>query len=473
MRPELRFRPAYVLVAGGLLVLAAGLHHLSGPGQILERFHPDCIQCHIKVSLHWDGMGAAAFSRGTHPVNAERLRPFAQLDAVETARLDPEKSISAERCRMCHQKQHSSWLASAHGRAFENHIFQHAFQRDRLGWCLNCHAPLWKPDVQPLQDVLANTATGHLYKEGISCIVCHVRDGEIISNTDYSAKPWQLYHPVRYDPSFGSPEFCAGCHQFNFVQTSRPLHPFVHYESTGPAMQNVVHEFYAGGRELYPQGCLECHFENGDHSLKSGSEPRLGSRLRWQLVKRRSVGKPDPQVATRTARYGRLLKQAEGLQNLSALRSFMQQNPNLDGWPGQRNDADRPQGWLLGIHLQMPRLAHHFPTGDLFRILRFQAFNSQNNEIIRYEFRKEIRVVDRQLIQDTTLRPLSSQKGAGRLLLFSLPDEPVLCQISYHLQGNIEDEIKGEFQNPAELIEVLYKGDCQDQHWPLATGHRP
>ena len=397
-------------LVGAAILLAAllgGGYYFSRPGRVLQRFMPGCVGCHVRVTLQLDGLAASRLSKGTHPVNLAKIRPLKGL-AREDWQFFSEADLSGQTCAMCHPDQHQSWSASAHGRAFRNEIFQHAYKRDREGWCLNCHAPLWEPERMDAVAIAERPDMQAPYAQGVTCVVCHLRDGQIVSGTDYSAKKSQLFHPVRYDPQFKKETFCAGCHQFNFIDA---MHPVVVYEGDEHPMQNVVHEFQAGNGSLYPDSCVGCHFYKGDHGLKSEGRSDLRQKMTIKLA-----------------------------------------------W----QEAAPTTPATLQLALGMPHLAHHFPTGDLFRILSFYAFDAQQRQLLQYDFRKEVRVVDRAVVRNSTLKPAPDQHGALARLSFELPERPVRCRLVYRLQGTIDTEIEQDFADPGVLYDVLYDGPCSN-----------
>lgn len=383
--------------------MLAGLYHLAGPPadqRPLAYYGAGCVGCHVRSALNLDGPATAALSKGVHPIH---------LRGVAGSRGPGAKDfpLSSAGCRGCHTTAHAAWSNSAHGRAFTNRIFQHAFERDRKAWCLNCHAPLWDPERDGSPEVIAEHALSAAvanadYAEGVSCVACHVRDGEIWSATDYSQSDVELFHPVRHDPGLANDEFCAGCHQFNFVHE---LEPFTVYEGDEFPMQNVVREAAMTNGDLYTDGCVGCHYTDGDHSLKSEALPALRDKLRIRLT--------------------------------------------------------QPDARSVRLDLRMPRLGHHFPTGDLFRILSYYIYDARGELLYRYDFRKEVRVIDRAVISDTALKPRPGEPGASRTIAATgLKRAPARCLLVYRLQGAIDPEIEADFTDPGILRETIYDGDC-------------
>jgi hypothetical protein len=406
-----------MILAVALLALGTIYATASEPGRPLQYYGTSCAGCHLRVALEWDGPATAALSKGVHPIMAHLIASKPSVDAngrTQATRVPR----TADACRACHADTHKNWSTSAHGRAFRNPIFQHAFKRDRKAWCLHCHAPLWDPAADGTAEQVAERPDFEAgYAEGINCVACHVRDGGIVGLTDYTNSKAELFHPVRPDPGLRGKEFCAGCHQFNFVHN---LEPFAVYEGDEHPMQNVVREAAMTNGDLYPAGCLSCHYAGGDHSLKSEGRAALREKIRIELHTTAAIDRPA----------------------------------------SQHEHAGESAAYRVRLELSMPRLGHHFPTGDLFRILSFYVFDAAGRTIYRYDFRKEVRVIDRAVVQDTTLKPRPNEPGASRIVEATVVRKPARCLVVYRLQGAIDPEIARDFADPGVLRETIYDGAC-------------
>ena len=94
--------------------------------------------------------------------------------------------------------------------------------------------------------------------------------------------------------------------------------------------------------------------------------------------------------------------------------------------------------------LKTPPIGHHFPTGDLFGAVRLTVFGKGGKELYKEEFRKEVRVVDQELIADTTLRPNKVGESAVVSKKITLSEAAERCELNYHLQANIEPTLAKE-----------------------------
>jgi len=188
--------------------------------------------------------------------------------------------IRAEECGTCHKEIYEEWKTSIHSRAYVDPFFQAYWNKDEHIWiCLNCHSPM-----QPQQPwVIQGLEDGKVYKpikadnphydadyqqEGITCAVCHVRDGVIEGPFENIEAP----HPTRFSPRFRSTNICFTCHQV-------PSGPFQFYNG-GPC--STFPEFEAG--PYYKEGkiCQDCHMPSIDRPLVSGGPVRQGRQHLWR-----------------------------------------------------------------------------------------------------------------------------------------------------------------------------------------------
>ena len=201
----------------------------------------------MKPGLAWTllALTAAAsplFPNGTAPVD---------LGASAT---------SAAECAACHPSEAAAWQTSMHGRAWTDPTFRASFANARLKpWCANCHVPL--PEQQrALRD---HTQTS-LLDEGLTCVVCHVRDAQILTAEPLTPSG-QDAHAMRQEPTLADPSFCAGCHQFD-----NPVNDRLPVRYTNAPLQNTYEEWRASG---VTQTCQDCHLDG--HRFRGAHDPDL------------------------------------------------------------------------------------------------------------------------------------------------------------------------------------------------------
>jgi hypothetical protein len=149
-------------------------------------------------------------------------------------------------CAVCHAEVAAEWRGSMHARSFLDPVFRAEFDgtRDTTS-CRSCHSPLAALD----------TPEPTLAEEGIGCTACHVRDGEVLSARAPSA---HSPHPIRVAPELGSPEFCAGCHEFRFPSFGRADGP--PYDPS--ALQQSTHSEWRASPAASTHTCNDCHMPN-------------------------------------------------------------------------------------------------------------------------------------------------------------------------------------------------------------------
>ena len=233
------------------------------------------------------GVGAAfvALSFGT----ARAADRFGFTDGTEPIRLEQRSTrsgwASADQCGDCHAETVAQWEASRHRISWTNDIFQAGFLAEPQPFCIQCHAPA----EEQLVEVVANLdiytklwfdidfggALGHLAPEpkaaeGVNCVVCHLRDGQILTASEPSP---DSPHEYRVDPLFGTSAACTTCHDFQMVE-------FVNgaLVETDQVMQATAHEWEAWReRSGRTEHCPDCHMPDGDHTMPGANTP---SRLR-------------------------------------------------------------------------------------------------------------------------------------------------------------------------------------------------
>lgn len=188
--------------------------------------------------------------------------------------------IKAEDCGVCHREIYEEWKSSIHAKAFVDPFFQAYWRKDKQIWiCLNCHTPLENQQPDLIKEIPRNRVEKAVKKpnphydpvfqqEGITCAVCHVRDGVILGPYDDSKAP----HPTRYDPRFLTTDICYWCHQV-------PAGPFQFYRF-GPC---GTYPEYEGGH-YYEAGytCQTCHMPEVERPVAFGGPVRKGRRHLWR-----------------------------------------------------------------------------------------------------------------------------------------------------------------------------------------------
>ncbi len=189
-------------------------------------------------------------------------------------------SLSSEACGKCHRAIYEEWKTSIHSQTFKDPFFQAYWRKDKHIWvCLNCHAPLQnqQPMVvsglrgdrvdRPLTDPNPHFDEA-LQGEGVTCAVCHVRDGMIHGPFDDSVAP----HPTVYDPKFRSTALCYTCHA---VPSAK-----LQFYNGGPCATFL--EFEAGPYKPKGYICQTCHMPEVERPVAEGGPVRKGRSHFWR-----------------------------------------------------------------------------------------------------------------------------------------------------------------------------------------------
>ncbi len=171
----------------------------------------------------------------------------------------PPELLSAAACVTCHAETHDEWKKSRHALAWTNTIFQREYRTRPLAWCVHCHAPL-----AAQMDEVRKNGGGALAAEGVSCAVCHLRDGKIIAARKRTGSP----HATEITPELDQPAFCGGCHQFGFPRFDPTDSEKVAGYFVEP-MQDTVAQHARG--PYAPTPCQGCHARTAARHLYPGS----------------------------------------------------------------------------------------------------------------------------------------------------------------------------------------------------------
>lgn len=198
---------------------------------------------------------------------------------------------TAARCGACHPAEYTDWQTSRHRMAHSNDIYEAGFVAEPKSFCTNCHSPLpeqvaevranleWYQSQSP-----RNRAPGAVERlpepladEGITCAVCHWRDGVVLATTVSGRAPHETREAALRDPAF-----CASCHQFEMPRVDADG-----WHTTGELMQATFDEWRAyadaGGRRV----CADCHLPDGAHTFRGAHDV---DRLRDAVQVRRRGG---------------------------------------------------------------------------------------------------------------------------------------------------------------------------------------
>ena len=316
---------------------------------------------------------------------------------------------SAGECGKCHLAQHSDWLSSRHGQAWTNAIFQREYKDRPLDWCIHCHAPL----PEQLQEI--RSGGGLLANEGVTCAACHIRQGEMISRKHAASSP----HQTRVDAAFGGPDFCAGCHQFNFPLEGITNGRLDVVGYTDFPMQSTIAQHASS--PYAAQECLDCHRSgDGGHRFPGGHDLNM-------------------------------LKRATEVESC------------------------RSSDNTIRITLRNRGAGHHLPTGDVHRHIALRAWFSNSPErLAETIFGRQFEAVDsggKRLLQDTRL-----PAGTSREMLVSFRKLGGKKNQPLHVEARLvwtidEFPFRGR-ELPVPTSMVMYSADLQWQQLPRCVAQK-
>jgi len=189
-------------------------------------------------------------------------------------------SLRAESCGECHPAIYREWATSMHAKAWTDPYYQVDKEFDgNQQICLNCHIPLqnqqehlvlgfkdrgrYKPILQKNPDF-----DPALQQEGVTCVVCHLRDGVIIGPYAETKAP----HPTSFFPQMADGfSICRKCH----VVSGKQWDSFFRIPPCG-----TVSEIEEGGTTSI--NCTDCHMSETSRPAAEGEKIRPGSQHLWR-----------------------------------------------------------------------------------------------------------------------------------------------------------------------------------------------
>ena len=206
--------------------------------------------------------GGVAFGAAEEPTGGAVTAPKARPGMARLA--DPKlppgfRSLSHQGCVRCHGRVHYGWKLSMHSVSWVDPEVQEIWQHyGRPDSCRDCHQPFVGSRSTAEGKPAAPGFAAALAGEGITCAVCHVRDGVILapheggSRTPDSKPP----HPVRYAPEMNESRFCADCHQS--VESDRPMYDTFREWEASPAAKEGIR-------------CQDCHLPKRPRVDRTGA----------------------------------------------------------------------------------------------------------------------------------------------------------------------------------------------------------
>ena len=350
-------------------------------------------------------LGLSFCQRATPPDRARLSDIFRFSNAIDPVVFDVEAEAArvyenggvrtlsdSGQCRECHEVVYDNWQASRHRVAFTNPLYQESHAREPSRWCVNCHAPFVAPLAENQATPGPNEREHIQTDDGVSCLVCHVREGQILSSREPEVREDHPAHDYVVLEEMQSASFCAECHQFNFLsaETAEP-HTELALVYADQPMQNTAMEWWQSSfrGELT---CQSCHLR--PDSAESHRFP----------------GGHDHELLSQSIHVGVRRLQESGRALLTV--------------------------YTFGV-------GHRFPTGDLFRTLVVRLLTPGGQTVAEVRLHHEFEPVpsDRRSpgdpakvrVSDSTVpAPQGGDYAATRSFVIDLPGEP-LHELRYEL----------------------------------------
>ena len=200
--------------------------------------------------------------------------------------------VRAASCAECHEAETAAWARSRHRVSVTNEIFRAGLAAETEARCVRCHAPLPEQVREVAKTIRsgAELAAAAVAREGVSCAVCHVRDGEAHGNAALS-----------------SDALCGACHQFAF-----------HEKRAGELVlvDELIQTTYGEWQRYAARGgkgtCRSCHMPDGSHDVRGAHDAELlgrslvvGAEVGAVVVESRGVGHDLPSGDVFPARHDR------------------------------------------------------------------------------------------------------------------------------------------------------------------------
>ncbi|MBF0430935.1 MAG: hypothetical protein HQK83_06625 [Fibrobacteria bacterium] len=175
-----------------------------------------------------------------------------------------EKDISAEGCKSCHPHQFADWSRSMHAHSTKNGII-HQLSRDMhlpahiSKNCNQCHNPLVEQSIKTTNGKVNPAFNQTLYKEGVTCIGCHVRKRTYFGPAPDSSNTNQNKHNgFIIKNEFSSSAFCSPCHDL------QPGNKKVN----GKLLLETGEEWRRTRLSAAGMTCQKCHMPDKKHLFK-------------------------------------------------------------------------------------------------------------------------------------------------------------------------------------------------------------
>ncbi len=196
--------------------------------------------------------------------------------------------LNAKTCGNCHKKFYQEWKTTIHSKAWTDPYFKADMKFDGNQFvCRLCHTPLdqqlpskvlgyrdknkWDPILTPNPNF-----NPKLQHEGVTCAVCHLRNGKILGVLGNTNAP----HPVKIIDSPN--QICVRCH----VSKNEKFGVFSKLPICGTVAEITKSKKTKIGESIFLNvkslGCVNCHMPLEKRPLVEGGPIRNARRHLWR-----------------------------------------------------------------------------------------------------------------------------------------------------------------------------------------------
>lgn len=198
---------------------------------------------------------------------------------INTGSSMPVEGLYPESCAQCHRGQYEDWKGALHGKSVGPGLLAQLNPKtdpETAVSCYYCHAPLASQsevitgEGSPEEKTyVPNTSFDEKLKlSGVSCAICHVREGGVFGPTAPASvdvkTSGKAGHASVQKVFFEEAEFCAACHQLDDG-----------YELNGKLLVNTYREWkeseYGRGNIV----CQSCHMPGRRHLFRGIHDPEM------------------------------------------------------------------------------------------------------------------------------------------------------------------------------------------------------
>lgn len=233
--------------------------------------HEEPLRCKIKhfrhvVILLVLTLAFSCASGGEAGVHEHWKRP------VNTGPSSSVLPLYPESCARCHPSQYADWKGALHSKSVGPGLIAQLNPEtdpETAISCYYCHAPLASQsevtageEGQGLKSRPNDAFDERLKLSGVSCAVCHVREGAVFGH-GHKAAP-EPGHASDRSIFFKEAEFCAACHQLDKG-----------FELNGKPLVNTFREWEESDYGKKKITCQDCHMPKRRHLFRGIHDPEM------------------------------------------------------------------------------------------------------------------------------------------------------------------------------------------------------